>query len=312
MISNRLFSIATALILGGTMLHADPPDRNYGNDGKYSQKQDRSAYNRDNGPSKGELRREEVQPDRGQRVGTPPAANRQQNSQRPGTDYRREINPPKQPVPGKSVSSQPSKEYRREINPPQPPVVKRPAPSQPDRDYRGDYRPPHDNAVYDRDRYHRHYYRPPGVKPLPYYYRPGYVTRSLPRVAITISLGGLLFYYADGIYYRHATSGFIVALPPVGLVVTSLPVGYTVFLYGGITYYYYADVYYVWDGYRSGYRVVEAPLDTGAYRPGDVVDFLPDGAYSVTINGRQYYRYYDLYFMQVIQDNRIIYIVVNP
>jgi len=296
MFSNRLISITAALIVGSTMLHADPPERTYGNDGKYSQKQDRSSSNRGNGTGKGEIRREQVRPDPGQRAGTPPSANRQPNTQRSGTEYRREINPPQPPVVKRPSPSQPVKEYRREINPPQPPVVKHKVPS----------------GTATRDQYHRHYYRPPGVKPVPYYYRPGYVTRTIPRVAVTISLGGLLFYYADGIYYRHATSGFVVALPPVGLVITTLPVGYTVFLYSGITYYYYADVYYVWDGYRGGYRVVEAPIDTGAYRPGDVVDSLPDGAYSVTINGRQYYRYNDLYFMQAIQDNRIIYIVVNP
>ena len=158
----------------------------------------------------------------------------------------------------------------------------------------------------------KHYYRPPGARPLPYYHRPGYVVHTLPRLAITLTVGGLLFYYADGIYYRHATSGFIVAVPPAGLIVTTLPVGYTVFVLGGMTYYYYADVYYVWDSYRGGYRVVEAPLDTAGYRPGDVVEILPDGAISVTINGRQYYRYNNVYFMQAIQNNGIVYIVVNP
>ena len=49
-----------------------------------------------------------------------------------------------------------------------------------------------------------------------------------------------------------------------------------------------------------------------AYTPGQVVDTLPDGAYSVTINGTHYYRYADVYFMQAIQGDRVVYIVVNP
>jgi len=153
---------------------------------------------------------------------------------------------------------------------------------------------------------------PPYHRPLPHYHRPGYITRSLPSVALSIALGGLLFYYIDGIYYRHHTGGYIVAVPPVGLIVPRLPLGYTIFRSRGLTYYYYADVYYVWDGVHRGYRVVETPAAYVEFRPGDVVDILPDGAYSVTIDGVQYYRYRGVYFLQSIQRDRVVYIVVTP
>ncbi len=161
---------------------------------------------------------------------------------------------------------------------------------------------------------HRPYYRPPGVRPPAYYQRPGYIVRSLPRLAIALTFGGLALYYADGIYYNHHASGYVVAVPPVGLFVNTLPVGYTIFVHSGRTYYYYADVYYVWDNYRSAYRVVNAPetVNDGVYAPGEVLETLPDGAYSVTINGIQYYRYGDTYFMQSVQGNRIVYVVVTP
>jgi hypothetical protein len=153
---------------------------------------------------------------------------------------------------------------------------------------------------------------PPRARPLPHHHRPGYVIRRLPSVALSLTLGGLLFYYADGIYYRHHATGYVVAVPPVGLIVPRLPLGYVVYRRHGVTYYYYADVYYIWDAPHRGYRVVEAPDLYAEYKPGDVVDVLPDGAYSVTIDGVQYYRYRGVYFLQTIQRDRIVYIVVTP
>lgn len=157
-----------------------------------------------------------------------------------------------------------------------------------------------------------HYWLPRNVTPLPYYHRPGYTIRTLPRVATTVTLGGLIFYYADGIYYSRYNTGFMVVLPPVGLLVPMLPLGYTVFQLHGVTYYYYADVYYVWDVHHSAYRVVEVPEDDESYQPGDVVDTLPDGAYTVTIDGVQYYRFNGVYFLQSVQGDRVVYVVVTP
>jgi hypothetical protein len=156
------------------------------------------------------------------------------------------------------------------------------------------------------------YWVPPKQKPLPYYYRPGYTIGTIPKVAVTVTLGSLVFYYADGIYYRRHHSGFMVIVPPIGLIVPILPVGYTVFYLHGVTYYYYAGVYYVWDLHHQAYRVVDVPAVSDEYRPGDIVDILPDGAYTVTIDGVQYYRYGGVYFMQAIQGERIVYIVVTP
>ncbi|MEN8146505.1 MAG: DUF6515 family protein [Campylobacterota bacterium] len=153
---------------------------------------------------------------------------------------------------------------------------------------------------------------PPKTKPRPYYHRPGYTIRTIPKVAVSVSLGSLLFYYSHGIYYRHHLNGFIVILPPIGLIVPVLPVGHIPFHVYGRTYYYYADVYYVWDIHHRAYRVVEVPEAGEPYQPGTIVDTLPDGAYTVTIDGVQYYRYGEVYFMQSVQGERIVYIVVIP
>jgi hypothetical protein len=157
-----------------------------------------------------------------------------------------------------------------------------------------------------------HKWVPPAAKPLPYYHRPGYTIRTIPKVAVTVTLGSLVYYYADGIYYRRHHSGYIVIVPPIGLIVPVLPLGYTVFqLYGG-TYYYYAGVYYVWDIDHRAYRVVDVPDEYVEYQPGDIIDKLPDGAYTVTIDGVQYYRYGGVYFLQSIQGDRVVYVVVTP
>ena len=159
---------------------------------------------------------------------------------------------------------------------------------------------------------HPRYWVPPGTKPLPYHHRPGHVIRTIPKVAMTLTLGSLLFYYSDGIYYRHHDRGYVVIVPPTGLIVPVLPLGYTVFQLRGRTYYYYANVYYVWDIDHRAYRVVEVPEAYETYRPGDIVDTLPDGAYTVTIDGVQYYRYDGVYFMQAVQGERVVFIVVTP
>ena len=157
-----------------------------------------------------------------------------------------------------------------------------------------------------------HDWTPPRTRTLPYHRRPGYITRTIPKVAMTISLGGLLYYYSDGIYYRHHSSGFIVVVPPIGLIVPVLPLGYTVFLIHGSTYYYYDNVYYVWDTDHQAYRVVQVPDAYAAYRPGDIFETLPDGAYTVTINGVQYYRFGGVYFLPSVQNEKLVYIVVTP
>lgn len=176
--------------------------------------------------------------------------------------------------------------------------------------------PERDSSVHHRTvrpETHRVYRTLPRFKPLPHHYRPGYVIRTLPTAVISLTLGNILFYYSEGIYYRRHHTGFIIALPPVGLIVPVLPADYVIVRLHGITYYYYGDVYYVWDGYHRAYRVVEAPKEQEAdYRPGDVLDVLPDGAYSVTIDGVQYYRFHGVYFLQTIQRDRIVYVVVTP
>lgn len=293
---SNFISIAAALLISPAGLHADPD-----HDGR--KENDRGGSKQEHSYEKQE--RSYNQQDRSYNQGR---SGNQCNAL--GQEIRRDRNQPsKGEIRREEVRrSEPQKYTPHPVKPA--PVVRPPKV-----EYRNGKRvyPPAKGYTVRIDK-HKRYYRPPGARPLTYYQRPGYVVHSLPRLAISLSLGALSFYYADGLYYRHHDSGFIVTVPPVGLVVHTLPVGYTVFVHSGRTYYYYADVYYTWDTYRNAYRVVRPPVAyyDVEFAPGQVLDSLPDGAYSVTIDGAQYYHYADTYFMQAIQGDRIVYIVVTP
>ncbi|MDD5565496.1 MAG: DUF6515 family protein [Candidatus Omnitrophica bacterium] len=70
------------------------------------------------------------------------------------------------------------------------------------------------------------------------------------------------YHYRDGRFYRPGWFWFEFAVitPPIGAVVTFLPVGHRTVLIGSATYYYYDNVYY--KSCPSGYVVVPAPVVT--------------------------------------------------
>jgi len=61
------------------------------------------------------------------------------------------------------------------------------------------------------------------------------------------------------VWYRPHGGRFIIAAPPIGLVIPLLPPFYTTIWVGGIPYYYANDVYYAHHG--SGYIVVDPPKE---------------------------------------------------
>jgi hypothetical protein len=75
-----------------------------------------------------------------------------------------------------------------------------------------------------------------------------------------ISMGHERYRYHDGRFYRPIFFGLfevLVDVPPVGAIVTVLPVGHKVMVAEGVTYYYYDNVYYTVS--PNGYIVVPAP-----------------------------------------------------
>jgi hypothetical protein len=78
--------------------------------------------------------------------------------------------------------------------------------------------------------------------------------------------GGRPFFFVDGVWYAPGPGGFVVTLPPVGLVVSVLPPFATTVWLGGVPYYYADDVYYLWRPDLNAYVVVAPPAS--ADQPG--------------------------------------------
>jgi len=72
------------------------------------------------------------------------------------------------------------------------------------------------------------------------------------------------YYFNGGVWYAPRGPGFVVVLPPPGLVVSVLPPYYSTVWIGGIPYYYADNVYYTWQPDQNGYAVVDPPVDADA------------------------------------------------
>jgi len=111
------------------------------------------------------------------------------------------------------------------------------------------------HVVFDERYQHGHYYP-----------RHGEVVRELPVGYRTFYHGGHPFFFVGGVWYAPGPAGFIVTVPPVGLVVSVLPPFATTVWIGGVPYYYANDVYYQWQPGVNSYEVVAPP--PGADQPG--------------------------------------------
>ena len=96
---------------------------------------------------------------------------------------------------------------------------------------------------------HRHY----SQRPQSY----GYIALELPRGFISITVGGDVYHYHDGLYYHKTHYGYVVTPPPFGACIHRLPRGYTKIYIDGQPYYTYNGDYY--DHTPDGYVVVEKP-----------------------------------------------------
>ena len=100
-------------------------------------------------------------------------------------------------------------------------------------------------------------FRPKG-HPRPIYPLAGVHVNALPPGHRPIHVGPLVYFFLDGIFYRHAAQGYAVVAAPIGAVVPVLPAPAVLITIGAMTYYTYADVYY--QRVPDGYRVVPPPV----------------------------------------------------
>ena len=106
-------------------------------------------------------------------------------------------------------------------------------------------------------RYHHDRYYPPR----------GYFERELPYGYRTFHHHGERYFFYNGIWYQPSGVGFIVVMPPFGMVIPILPPYYTTIWVGGMPYYYAGGVYYVWRPSVQGYVVSEAPTESNVVTP---------------------------------------------
>ncbi|MDD5730809.1 MAG: DUF6515 family protein [Candidatus Omnitrophica bacterium] len=75
---------------------------------------------------------------------------------------------------------------------------------------------------------------------------------------VTVRVGYNSRYNFDrGRFYRRTLFGYVYVPAPVGVVITTLPFGYSTVYYGGTRYYYYNNIYY--RDCPTGYVVAPAP-----------------------------------------------------
>lgn len=93
---------------------------------------------------------------------------------------------------------------------------------------------------------------------LPPVYWGGPRLHSLPGEPMQIRHGGDAFFFHRGWFYRRGGAGLVLVEPPIGVVVSSLPVGFVTLTLGGLLYYELNGVYY--RRVTDGYVVVEPPV----------------------------------------------------
>lgn len=81
----------------------------------------------------------------------------------------------------------------------------------------------------------------------------------LPHGFISLTISGLIYYYAYGNYYRDHSGYYMVVTPPIGALIPVPPPGYRIVYIDSHQYYLSGGVYYIWDNVHRGYRVVPPP-----------------------------------------------------
>lgn len=86
----------------------------------------------------------------------------------------------------------------------------------------------------------------------------GWRTSILPEVCFSLLVGGMMYYYFDGIYYSRVDREYVVVNPPVGATVRVIPSEFRPIVINGVTYYTDNGTYYVYT--PQGYQVVPSPI----------------------------------------------------
>jgi hypothetical protein len=118
-----------------------------------------------------------------------------------------------------------------------------------------------------KPRFDRRFYKPRfgySYRPYPRVYYPhyhpyGHRLSILPHGFISLTISGLIYYYASGNYYKSDGGYYVVVQPPIGALIPVPPPGYKIIYIDSHPYYLSGGVYYIWDNVQRGYRVVQPP-----------------------------------------------------
>lgn len=83
----------------------------------------------------------------------------------------------------------------------------------------------------------------------------GFRLRLLPAAAVALTVRGIAYNYADGVFYRNVEGEYEVATPPVGAVVQKLPEDAEEIDFDGIPAYELNDAIY--KAVEDGYEIID-------------------------------------------------------
>jgi len=127
---------------------------------------------------------------------------------------------------------------------------------------------------------------------------------ALPLGFLSLQLGGVPYYYCNGIYYQPADGGYQEVYPPVGAAVPQPPDGAIEVVAGGQTYYYAGGAFYLQQP-DGTYAIAPTPM-------GVVVPELPPGAVQVSVNGTVAYQFNGVYYEPIFVNGVTQYETFTP
>lgn len=92
---------------------------------------------------------------------------------------------------------------------------------------------------------------------------------TLPAGARPVTFRNTKYHFHKGFFYQRNNDAYVAIMPPRGIRIGLLPLGYKRIVVAGRPYFYYQGVYYVNVEGEETYEVVDPPVDA-------VVDHLPD------------------------------------
>jgi hypothetical protein len=138
----------------------------------------------------------------------------------------------------------------------------------------------------------------------------GAAVASLPPRYETVYVSSTTYYYANGAYYVAAPAGgYQVAPAPVGVTIVNPPAQVVNVTVNEQNYGYANGAYYdvippEEEGGEPTYEVIEPPM-------GAMVDSLPEGSTSTTVDGTAYFIYNDTYYRPFYSGSDVVYRVVE-